>query len=207
MRRGPPVFPGPPTASGPPSPTSNLGKIAEVQINHDERPKYGNYPYGGFGRDFATRDGIRIMVVALTTNQWDSLCVATGLREAFATIASRMGLDFAEEDDRFRAREVIAAILKPWIITRSLDEVRACFDAHQVCWSPYQTFTELVERDPRCSVQNPMFADVEQRGIGRYRATDRGRVAWARRRSSTMALRETFEGLELVVDAMAQQRP
>jgi 2-methylfumaryl-CoA isomerase len=148
---------------------ANLGKIAEVQINHDERPKYGNYLYGAFGRDFATRDGTRIMVVALTAHQWESLCAATGLRDAFTAIASRMGLDFAEEGDRFRAREVIAAILKPWIITRPLDEVRACFDAHGVCWSPYQTFTELVEHDPRCSVDNPMFAEVEQPGIGRYR--------------------------------------
>ena len=103
----------------------NLGKIAEVQINHDERPKYGNYLYGAFGRDFATRDGKRIMVVALTMHQWDSLCAATDLHDAFAVIEARMGLDFAEEGDRFRAREVIAAILKPWIITRPLDEVRA----------------------------------------------------------------------------------
>jgi len=147
----------------------NLGKIAEVQINHAERPKYGNYLYGAFGRDFATRDGIRIMVVALTAGQWSSLCAATGLHDALAVVERQMGLDFREEGDRFRAREVIAAILKPWIITRSLDEVRVSFDAHGVCWSPYQTFTELVERDPRCSSANPMFADVEQPGIGTYR--------------------------------------
>jgi 2-methylfumaryl-CoA isomerase len=147
----------------------NLGKIAEVQIKHAERPKYGNYLYGAFGRDFATRDGTRIMVVALTDGQWSSLCAATGLRDALAVVERQMGLDFREEGDRFRAREVIAAILKPWIITRSLDEVRVCFDAHGVCWSPYQTFTELVESDPRCSSANPMFADVEQPGIGTYR--------------------------------------
>jgi 2-methylfumaryl-CoA isomerase len=147
----------------------NLGKIAEVQINHEERPKYGNYLYGAFGRDFATRDGKRIMVVALTKNQWDSLCAATGLRDAFAVIERRMELDFAREGDRFRAREVIAAILKPWIITRPLEEVRACFDTHGVCWGPYQTFTELVHNDPRCSTENPLFAEVEQPGIGTYR--------------------------------------
>jgi 2-methylfumaryl-CoA isomerase len=147
----------------------NLGKIAEVQINQDERPKYGNYLYGAFGRDFATRDGKRIMVVALTRGQWDSLCAATDLHDAFAVIEQRMGLDFALEGDRFRAREVIAAILKPWIITRALEEVRACFDAHGVCWGPYQTFTELVHDDPRCSTRNPLFAEVEQPGIGTYR--------------------------------------
>ena len=47
--------------------------------------------------------------------------------------------------------------------------MRACFDAHGVCWSPYQTFTELVSDDPRCSTENPMFAEVEQPGIGTYR--------------------------------------
>jgi 2-methylfumaryl-CoA isomerase len=147
----------------------NLGKIAEVQINHNERPKYGNYLYGAFGRDFATHDGKRIMVVALTQSQWDSLCAATDLRDAFAVIEKRMGLDFTREGDRFRAREVIAAILKPWIITRPLEEVRACFDAHGVCWGPYQTFAELVHNDPRCSTENPLFAEVEQPGIGTYR--------------------------------------
>lgn len=147
----------------------NLGKIAEVEINREERPKYGNYLYGAFGRDFATRDGTRIMVVALTGGQWSSLCAATGLHDALAVVERRMGLDFREEGDRFRAREVIAAILKPWIITRSLDDVREAFDAHGVCWSPYQTFSELVHRDPRCSPANPMFANVEQPGIGTYR--------------------------------------
>jgi len=47
--------------------------------------------------------------------------------------------------------------------------VRELFDAHDVCWGPYQTFTQLVEQDPRCSLDNPMFADVEQPGIGSYR--------------------------------------
>ncbi len=77
-----------------------------------------------------------------------------------------MNLD--NEGDRFVAREVIGAVLKPWIISRTLDEVKEIFDAHEVCWGPYQTFTELVERDPRCSTENPMFAEVEQPGIGTY---------------------------------------
>src|ERR1700716_311888 len=29
----------------------HLGKIAEVQVNRHQRPKYGNYLYGAFGRD------------------------------------------------------------------------------------------------------------------------------------------------------------
>ena len=58
---------------------ANLGKIAEVQINHHERPKDGNYLYGAFGRDFLTKDGRRVMIVALTARQWKGLVEATGL--------------------------------------------------------------------------------------------------------------------------------
>ena len=35
-------------------------------------------------------------------------------------------------------------------------------------WGPFQDFVELVRDDPRCSPQNPLFAKVEQPGIGRY---------------------------------------
>jgi len=148
----------------------HLGKIAEVQINGVERPKYGNYLYGAFGRDFLTRDGRRIMIVGLTRSQWNALCDATGLHGAFAMIEQLMDVDLRDEGDRFAAREVIAAALKPWVIARTEDQIRAIFDEHGVCWGPYQTFRELVERDPRCSTRNPMFAEVEQPGIGTYLA-------------------------------------
>jgi 2-methylfumaryl-CoA isomerase len=146
----------------------HLGKIAEVQVNRHERPKYGNYLYGAFGRDFATREGKRIMVVGLTRRQWHNLVEATGINDAILQIEKLLGVNLDNEGDRFAAREVIGAVLKPWIIRHSLDEVREIFDAHEVCWGPYQTFTELVDHDPRCSTENPMFAEVEQPGIGTY---------------------------------------
>lgn len=147
----------------------NLGKIAEVQINGHERLKDGNYLYGAFGRDFATKDGHRVMIVALTLRQWRALVEATGLGEGFATIAKLMDVDLDEESGRFEAREVIAATLKPWVLRRTLQELRETFDGTGVAWGPYQTFTELVENDPRASTDNPMFEEVEQPGIGTYR--------------------------------------
>lgn len=148
----------------------HLGKIAEVQINNHERPKYGNYLYGAFGRDFLTKDGHRIMIVALSPAQWKALCEATELHEAVATIERLLGVDLGDQGDRFRARELIGAVLKPWVIERTLAQVRSIFDEHGVCWGPYQTFRELVERDPRVRPDiNPMWADVEQPGIGTYR--------------------------------------
>ena len=146
----------------------NLGKIAEAQVLRRERQKEGNYLYGAFGRDFLTKDGRRIMIVALTPHQWRGLVKATDLHEAFELVESTMGVDLEKEGDRFIAREVLGGILKPWTVSRTLDEIAEVFDANGVCWGPYQTFMELVDSDPRCSTENPMFEEVEQPGIGTY---------------------------------------
>jgi 2-methylfumaryl-CoA isomerase len=146
----------------------NLGKIAEVQINQHERIKDGNYLYGAFGRDFMTRDGRRVMIVALTLRQWRNLVKATGLNEAFDAIAKLMDVDLDLESGRFAAREVIGATLKPWVLAQTLEQVREKFDSHDVSWGPYQTFTQLVEEDPRVSTQSAMFEEVDQPGIGTY---------------------------------------
>ncbi len=146
----------------------NLGKIAEVQIARHERVKDGNYLYGAFGRDFSTKDGRRVMIVALTTRQWDSLVEATGLGETFDAIARMMDVDLEQEGGRFAAREVLGAALRPWMVSRTLDELREIFDRHGVQWGLYQTFTQAVQNDPRVSTENPMFSEVEQPGIGTY---------------------------------------
>ena len=108
------------------------------------------------------------MIVALTLRQWHNLVKATGLGEAFDAIARLMDVDLDDEGGRFVVREVLGATLKPWVLARTLEELRDTFDHYGVSWGPYQTFTELVERDPRCSPQNPMFAEVDQPMIGRY---------------------------------------
>ena len=146
----------------------NLGKIAEVQISKHERLKDGNYLYGAFGRDFQTKDDRRVMIVALTLRQWRNLVKATDLGEAFAQVAKLMDVDLDDEGGRFVAREVIGATLKPWVGTRTLEEVREELDRHDVSWGPYQTFTQLVEEDPRCSTESQMFEEIEQPGIGTY---------------------------------------
>jgi len=146
----------------------NLGKIAEAQINQTERLKDGNYLFGAFGRDFLTKDNRRIMIVALTKGQWKKLVEATGIADAVGTIETLMGVDLDLEGDRYVAREVIGAVLKPWTTARTLEEVKEVLDDHDVTWGPYWTFRELVENDERCSTANPMFSEVEQPGIGTY---------------------------------------
>ncbi|MGI8903656.1 MAG: CoA transferase [Solirubrobacteraceae bacterium] len=146
----------------------NLGKIAEAQVLERDRIKDQNYLYGAFGRDFTTKDGRRIMVVALTLKQWTSLVQATELQDAFAALEQMLGVDLRKEGDRWRAREAIGVVLKEWTITRTVPEIAEIFDRHGVCWGPYYTFREAVNEDPRCSTANPMFEQLEQPGIGTY---------------------------------------
>ena len=146
----------------------NLGFIGEAQINRQDRPSYGNYLYGNYGREFATKDGRLVYIAAITKRQWVELGKATGLTERFAMINPMLDVDLNEESDRFKAREAISAVLAPWCAERSLDEVRLAFEGTGVCWGPYQTPTQLIEEDPRCSTANPLFAEIEQPGIGRY---------------------------------------
>ncbi len=146
----------------------NLGYIQEVQINHSNRRAHGNYLYGSYGCDFETADGRRIYIVVVTDRMWTELGKATGLEAKFTALEQVLELDFRREGDRFRASEAITAILKTWCDVRSLDEIRATFDATGVCWGPYQTFTQMVEEDSRCSTANPLFAELDQPNIGRY---------------------------------------
>ena len=146
----------------------NLGKIAEVVINDADRPKDGNYLYGAFGRDFETLDGKRLMVVGLTPNQWKTLCKATELSPQLDELAERLGLDFKDQGGRFRGRREIAKVFAPWFASRQLSEIRKLFDAHGVAWSTYRSIREVVEKDPDCSPNNPMFSMVHDPGVGTY---------------------------------------
>jgi 2-methylfumaryl-CoA isomerase len=146
----------------------HLGYIAEVQVNGEDRQSTGNYLYGAYGRDFETGDGRIVYVVAITRRQWQALGEATGLAAKLALIESLLDVDLSREGDRFKARESISSVLAPWFRERTLEGVRTAFTGTAVCWGPYQTFRRMVEEDPRCSTRNPLFALLEQPGIGSY---------------------------------------
>ncbi|MFF5563188.1 CoA transferase [Streptomyces sp. NPDC012623] len=148
----------------------NLGYLADVQINGASREPIGNSLYGAFGRDFATADGRRVMVVALTTRQFRSLGRATGLTEKLEMTGPLMDVDLATEGGRYTARHAIAAVLEPWFASRTLAELRSALQGTGVLWGPYQTFRQLVEEDPRCSTRNPLFSWIEQPGVGKLLA-------------------------------------
>jgi 2-methylfumaryl-CoA isomerase len=146
----------------------NLGYIGDVAINGQARPAIGNDLYGSFGRDFATADGRRVMIVALTPRQWRAIGQATGLADRLAMIGPMIAVDLDTEAGRYEARDLIAALLGRWCAGHSLDEIRGIFAGTGVLWGQFQDFTQLVQDDPRCSAANPLFAAVDQPGIGRY---------------------------------------
>jgi 2-methylfumaryl-CoA isomerase len=146
----------------------HLGYIAEVQVNGEDRQSTGNYLYGTYGRDFETADGRNVYVAVVTHRQWLALGEATGLADKLTLIEQLLDVNLSREGDRFRAREAISAVLAPWFRRRTLAQVRDAFAGTAVCWGPYQTFRQVVEEDPRCSTANPLFARLDQPGVGSY---------------------------------------
>lgn len=148
---------------------SNLGYLAQSQVLGEARPPIGNDMYGAFGRDFPTADGRRVMVVAISLRQWQSLVEAVEIGEYLGGIEKAFEVDLRLEGDRFRARDALAALIAPWVAKRTLAEVGAVFDQHGVCWGAYQTFSQLLEEDWRVSEKNPVFQDIDQPGLGTVR--------------------------------------
>jgi 2-methylfumaryl-CoA isomerase len=150
---------------------SNLGNISEVQINNSDRQKAGNYLYGAFGRDFVSRDGVRVMIVGLTPRQWRGIVEAMGIAESISALEEKLGVSLRGEGERFRARHNIAALVEPWFAANDYQHICRVFDDNAVCYGPYRTFREMVESDEDCSAENPMMGEVSQSGIGSYLAS------------------------------------
>lgn len=147
---------------------SMLGSLAEAQLLGTQREAIGNDLYGAYGSDFPTGDGRRVMVVAISSKQWRGLQSATGTTDAVEALADELGVDFVDEGERYLARDRLGGLFGPWFAARTLAEVASGLDAEGVCWGPYRTFIEMVDEDQRCSTVNPLFADLDQPGVGRH---------------------------------------
>ena len=150
---------------------SNLGNISEVTINNEDRQKAGNYLYGAFGRDFVSKDGVRVMIVGLTPRQWKGIVEAMGIAGQISSLESDLGYSLSGEGERFKARHKIAELVEPWFACKAYSEICPLFDEHAVCYGPYRSFREMVEDDDDCSLDNPMMEMVTQPNIGEYLAS------------------------------------
>jgi len=144
---------------------ASMGWLAEADEHGTDRPRHGNHVYGSFGVDFATSDGHRVMVVALTARHWDALRTVTNTEKVFSALEEALGVDLTVETDRYQLRETIAAVLRPWFAARTLSEVSRDLQAAQVLWSRYRSMSQTVGefRDLRSP---SVLAEVDQPGIG-----------------------------------------
>jgi 2-methylfumaryl-CoA isomerase len=147
----------------------NMGWLAEAEIAGAPRPRHGNHLYGSFGMDFETADGRRVMVVALTGGQWHALRKVTQTSAVFAALERVLQADLDTESDRYRLRETIAAVLRPWFAQRDFGTVQQLLGDARVLWSPYLDMAEAA----RAARADPasVAAEIGQPGIGRLLAT------------------------------------
>ena len=138
---------------------SNLGWLSEAELRGGDRPRHGNHLYGSFASDFATADGQRVMVVALTEGQWKAVKQATGTAKVFDALEAALGVDLQVEEERYHHRETIAAILRPWFAGRGLDQASAELDRARVLWGPYQGMADVAAAHRRGA--HPVLADIE----------------------------------------------
>jgi 2-methylfumaryl-CoA isomerase len=149
--------------------TGHLGLLAEAGLTGIGRPRIANDLYGGFARDFRTEGGDSVMIVTLTARHFADLARVTGLTETFDGLETLLGADFTADADRYRHREVIAALLAPWFAGHTVDQIAAAFAGTSVLWERYRTFAELAA-DPDL-LRNPLVGLIDQPGIGQILAT------------------------------------
>ncbi|PPI99636.1 CoA transferase [Nocardia nova] len=145
-----------------------LGYLTEVQINGAGREATGNAVYGTYGHDFRTADGVRYMVVALTSRHMRDLIRVTDRAAAVQAVEGALGVDFSTDADRYRHRDVLTALFAPWFAQHTAAEAEAVLRDSSVLWERYRSFAEVVgsgELD-----RNPLFSMLDQPRIGTYLA-------------------------------------
>ena len=139
---------------------SHLGQLAETRVAGADRPRMGNDLFGAFGRDFPTADGERLMIVAITPNQWRGLVAALGLAEPVAALEAELGVAFArDEGARFLHRARLFALVEQATAARTAADLAAVFDSASVTWSTYQPLSKALA-DPRLFDGNPLFESI-----------------------------------------------
>lgn len=140
---------------------ANLGMLGEVISSGHDRPRYGNDLFGAFGRDFQTRDGARVMIVALTPRQWTSLIEALQLTSSIDHLEQELGVELTrDEGTRFRHRDRINPMVADAVQRYSLEELTNLFKENNVCWDVYRTVKEAYEHTPELVKTNPIYRNL-----------------------------------------------
>jgi len=139
---------------------ANLGFTAETLLAGRQRERMGNDVFGAFGRDFTTRDGQKLMLLAITPKQWSKALEALGITGEVRALEAEMGVSFATDEGlRFTHRARLYPLFERAFAARTAAELTPAFDAGGVTWGSYQTLQAALD-DPRLFKGNPLFQEI-----------------------------------------------
>ncbi len=148
-----------------------LGQIAEVEVLGEERPRLGNQVFGAMGCDFLTSDARRVMVVAISPKQWRGLVTSLEIGEEIQAIEQQHDIDFSKDEGvRFSWRDSINPVIARAIEKLDFQTVSNRFEAHEVCWGPYQSLRETVMTHPEMQPDSELIDLVKHPSGATYRS-------------------------------------
>jgi 2-methylfumaryl-CoA isomerase len=139
---------------------ANLGFTAEAMLSGHQRPRMGNDIFGAFGRDFVTRDGQTLMLLAITPKQWSKALEALGLAAEVVALEAELGVSFGSDEGlRFTHRARLYPLFERAFAQRTAADLAPAFDAGGVTWGAYQPLEAALD-DPRLYKDNPVFEAI-----------------------------------------------
>ena len=147
---------------------ANLGFLAQAQVTAREPAAARQRHVRRVRPRLPDADGRRVMVVAISLNQWQTLVARDRDRGAPAADGARPSTPTSrQEEDRYRARTRIAALHRAVVRGAHPRRGRARRSTSTACaGGPTRRSRQLLDDDWRASAENPVFGDVDQPGIG-----------------------------------------
>src|SRR5581483_7565318 len=107
-------------------------------------------------------------VVTLTRRHFQDLVEVSGTRAAVAALAESLGVDFSDEGERYRYRDVLSGLFATWFADHTAEEISEALSVTSVLFERYRTFAQAAEGE--LVTANPLFAKLHQDGLGEYLA-------------------------------------
>lgn len=147
---------------------SALGFLTEAMINGTRRERIGNALYGQYGQTFTGSDGACFMIVTLTDRHFRDLTELTGTTKIIAALAEARDIDFTDEGQRYRHRDVLTGLFDGWFAERTGAQIEAALAGTSLLWDRYRSFAEAAADERLCG--NAMFTKLHQPRVGDYLA-------------------------------------
>ena len=95
---------------------------------------------------------------------------AMKIENAVVDLENKYNTDLDDEGSRYEFRDAIVSLIEPFVSQNDYYTIKVILDDNGVLWGPYQTFDELVKKDPRCSEAKPFDSKIFQKGLGEFPA-------------------------------------